>query len=112
MGHVLSLAARRSGRARQLRPAAAARDEGQRRRLKLALGRYEVIVRDGVGHIRDRTSGEVMHSVNDPAEEARSLYVEQSRLVDRVLQPEGPPLVVWDVGLGAAANAMAAIHAV
>jgi queuine tRNA-ribosyltransferase len=76
------------------------------------LGRYEVIVRDGVGHIRDRTSGEVMHSVNDPAEEARSLYVEQSRLVDRVLQPEGPPLVVWDVGLGAAANAMAAIHAV
>ena len=86
--------------------------KAERRRLKLALGRYEVIVRDGVGHIRDRTSGEVMHSVNDPAEEARSLYVEQSRLVDRVLQPEGPPLVVWDVGLGAAANAMAAIHAV
>ena len=53
-----------------------------------------------------------MHSVNDPAEEARSLYVEQSRLLDRLREPGGQPLVVWDVGLGAAANAMAAIHAV
>ena len=53
-----------------------------------------------------------MHSVNDPAEEARSLYVEQSRLVERLTEPGSTPLVVWDVGLGAAANAMAAIHAV
>jgi len=74
------------------------------------LGRYEVVVRDGIGRIRDKNSGEVMHSVNDPAEEARSLYVEQSRLIQR-LQDKGEPLVVWDVGLGAAANAMATIHA-
>ncbi len=53
-----------------------------------------------------------MHSVNDPAEEARSLYVEQSRLIGRLQLPDSEPLVVWDVGLGAAANAMAAIRAV
>ena len=36
---------------------------------------------DEVGRIRDRTSGEVMHSVSDPIEEARTLYVDQSRVV-------------------------------
>ena len=86
--------------------------KAQRQRLKLKLGRYEVIVREGVGHVRDTVSGEVMHSVNDPAEEARSLYVEQSRLRERLAEPAAAPLVVWDVGLGAAANAMAAIRAV
>ena len=76
------------------------------------LGRYEMVVRDDVGRIRDTVSGEVMHSVNDPAEEARSLYVEQSRLTERLEEDDESPLVVWDVGLGAAANAMAAIQAV
>lgn len=83
-----------------------------RRKLKLTRGRYEVIVRDEVGFIRDITSGEVMHSINNPVAEARSLYVEQSRLVERLQIPADEPLVVWDVGLGAAANAMAAILAV
>jgi queuine tRNA-ribosyltransferase len=84
--------------------------KAQRQKLKLRLGRYEVVIRDGTGHIREMTSGEVMHSVNDPADEARSLYVEQSRLVERLTEPAAP-LVVWDVGLGAATNAMAAIQA-
>jgi len=75
------------------------------------MGRYEVVVRDDIGRIRHVDSGEVMHSVNEPAVEARSLYVEQSRLVEQ-LQLGGEPLVVWDVGLGAAANAMATIQAV
>ncbi len=92
--------------------------KAQRQKLKLKLGRYEVVFSTGAaagagaGRIRDTISGEVMHSINDPAEEARSLYVEQSRLVERLTEPGGTPLVVWDVGLGAAANAMAAIHAV
>jgi queuine tRNA-ribosyltransferase len=88
--------------------------KAQRQRLKLKLGRYEVLVNGGVGRIRDMQSGEVMHSINDPSAEARSLYVEQSRLVERVVARGGglaPPLVVWDVGLGAATNAMAAIEA-
>jgi len=86
--------------------------KAERQRLQLRQGRYEVIVHDGVGRIRDMDCGEVMHSVNDPAAEARLLYVEQSRLLERLKHAEVDPLVVWDVGLGAAANAMAAIHAV
>jgi queuine tRNA-ribosyltransferase len=82
------------------------------RKLALKRGRYEVIVRDEVGSIRDTTSGEVMHSRNNPAQEARLLYVEQSRLIERLQTAAGEPLVVWDVGLGAASNAMAAILAV
>jgi queuine tRNA-ribosyltransferase len=86
--------------------------KAQRAQAKLKLGRYEIVVREGVGRIRDTVSGEVMHSVNDPTEEARSLYVEQSRLIERLNVHDGEPLVVWDVGLGAATNAMATIHAV
>jgi queuine tRNA-ribosyltransferase len=85
--------------------------KAQRRTRRLQRGRYEVLVRDEIGFIRDRDSGEVMHSVIDPTEEARSLYVEQSRLVARVQAGGTAPLVLWDVGLGAAANAMAAIQA-
>jgi queuine tRNA-ribosyltransferase len=84
----------------------------ERRRRELKRGRYEVIVRDDVGFIRDVNSGEVMHPIDDPATEARLLYVEQSRLLERLQSSEAGPLVVWDVGLGAAANAMAAILAV
>ncbi len=79
---------------------------------RLKRGRYEVIVRDDVGSIRDTGSGEVMHSVNDPSTEARLLYVEQSRLAAHMQTPADTALVVWDVGLGAASNAMAAIAAV
>jgi queuine tRNA-ribosyltransferase len=90
--------------------------KAQRAKLSMQLGRYEVTVRDCIGHIRDRVSGEVMHPVGDPSQEARLLYVEQARLLERLRAageaPNGAPLVVWDVGLGAAANAMAAIHAV
>ena len=82
-----------------------------RRQQKLRRGRYEVIVRGGVGSIRDMASGEVMH-VGDPVREACSLYVEQSQLLERLQSPGTEPLVVWDVGLGAAANAMSAIIAV
>jgi queuine tRNA-ribosyltransferase len=83
-----------------------------RRKLKMRRGRFEVIVRDDMGFIREMPSGEVMHPGADSAHEARSLYVEQSRLVARLQSSSDEPLVVWDVGLGAAANAMAAIMAV
>ena len=88
----------------------------ERRRRAVRRGRYEVIIRDGVGQIRDTVSGEVMHATSNPHEEAQSLYVDQSRLVER-LTTDGAfadgsePLVVWDVGLGAATNAMATILA-
>jgi len=51
-----------------------------------------------------------MHAGLDPGAEARALYVEQSRLAERLRESTSKPLVVWDVGLGAAHNAMAAIQ--
>jgi queuine tRNA-ribosyltransferase len=84
--------------------------EVRQRRLKR--GRYEVVIRNDVGYIRDMSSGEVMHLGAEPGEEARSLYVEQSRLLERLEASADRPVVVWDVGLGAASNAMAAIRAV
>lgn len=75
------------------------------------LGDYEVHVRSGSAAIRQRSSGEVMHPVGDPAEEARLLYVEQSGLCERLAGNPEHPHVLWDVGLGSAMNAMAVIHA-
>lgn len=63
----------------------------------------------GYASVVDRASGEIMHAGLDPSVEASSLYIEQSRLAERLREPTSEPLVVWDVGLGAAHNAMAAI---
>jgi queuine tRNA-ribosyltransferase len=75
----------------------------------MSLGNFEVhIAREGFASIRQISSGEIMHMRTPPMEEARSLYVEQPQLAARfAASPE--PLVIWDIGLGAAANAMAAI---
>lgn len=62
----------------------------------------------GFTSIKHVDSGEVMHSVIPPEEEARKLYVEQSRLAELIQNPG--EVVIWDVGMGAAANAMAAIR--
>jgi len=76
------------------------------------LGNYEIVEnKSGLHAIRMRSSGEVMHPTSDPSIEARSLYIEQPRLMERFIRnPFG--LVVWDVGLGAGTNAMAFIQAV
>jgi queuine tRNA-ribosyltransferase len=78
------------------------------------LGDYEVhVAPEGFASIRQISSGEIMHSRTPPLEEARLLYVGQSRLAERLRPVAGgceETLVIWDVGLGAAANAMAAIQ--
>ena len=78
------------------------------------LGDYEIITSaQGFSSIRQLSSGEVMHSVSAPSEEAQRLYIDQSRLAARLLKLSGDDtieLVVWDVGLGAASNAMAAVQ--
>ncbi len=75
------------------------------------LGDYEVHrAPEGFCSIRQKSSGEIMHSRTPPMEEAQRLYVGQSHLADRVRGEDAEPLVIWDVGLGAATNAMAAIH--
>ena len=88
-----------------------------RRARASTLGGYEVhVAREGFASVRHVASGEVMHARTPPMVEAESLYVEQSGLAERLrLGPaesaaDAPPLVLWDVGLGAGANAMAAIR--
>lgn len=75
------------------------------------LGNYEVHrAWEGFSSIRQISSGEIMHSRTDPMEEARQVYVEQAQLAQRLTEHSAEPLVLWDVGLGAAANAMAAME--
>jgi tRNA U34 5-methylaminomethyl-2-thiouridine-forming methyltransferase MnmC len=79
------------------------------------MNRHEVYVfENGTASIRDLEAGETMHSQVGPEEEARKVYIEQSRFAER-LQSRAPqsdesPLVLYDVGMGIASNALAAIE--
>jgi queuine tRNA-ribosyltransferase len=73
--------------------------------------RYELVLTSlGVPAVRDAVLGEVMHPVVGPSVESERLYVAQSRLRE-ALAEAGPPLVLFDVGLGAGSNALAAVGA-
>lgn len=89
--------------------------QAPKKRRQRTLGVYRIhVAKEGFSSIEHTGSGERMHSVSPPHEEAQRLYIDQSALAARVSQPsdeEAAPLVIWDVGLGAAANAMAAVHA-
>ncbi len=77
------------------------------------LGDYEIVTGPtGASSIKQISSGEVMHSVSRPEDEAQRLYVDQSRLAERLRRTDDAvdELVIWDVGLGAASNAMAALQ--
>lgn len=65
---------------------------------------------NGACSIRAMAAGETFHPVIGPATEARALYVEQMRLPQRLAAHRGE-FVVWDVGLGGAANALAVLDA-
>lgn len=60
--------------------------------------------------LRDPRTGEAMHSLIGPLEEADLLYIGQSRLADRLSASDPTELVVFDLGLGIAANAVAALR--
>jgi tRNA U34 5-methylaminomethyl-2-thiouridine-forming methyltransferase MnmC len=69
-----------------------------------------VTVRGGARSLRSRRHGETFHPGIGPVAEANGLHVAQHRLEERMRAGGG--LVVWDVGLGAGANALAVIEAV
>jgi queuine tRNA-ribosyltransferase len=78
-----------------------------------SLGDYEIVrFAQGFSSIRQKSSGEIMHSVNQPEVEARRLYVEQAHLAERFLKNDrqSDDMVIWDGGLGAASNAMAILN--
>ncbi len=60
--------------------------------------------------ISHHESKEIMHPSAHPDTEARTLYVDTIGLSDLLTQSNCSPFVVWDVGLGAAHNAMAVIN--
>jgi queuine tRNA-ribosyltransferase len=74
--------------------------------------RHEIVqTRGGALAMRSLADGEVMHPGVGPLVEAEQLYVRQSRLRVRLLAGEGGEvdrLVLFDVGLGAGSNALAA----
>ncbi len=69
-----------------------------------------VMLKSGVPAIRDCASGQIMHCGTGPAVESRAIYVDPSRLATRLAVGGPDALVVFDVGLGAASNALAAWH--
>jgi len=69
-----------------------------------------VTVASGARSLRSREHGETFHPVVGPMTEARTLHAEQQRLVERAAATRGD-FVIWDVGLGAAANAVAVLEA-
>ena len=66
-----------------------------------------VTTRSGARAVRDRLTGEVMHSAVGPTIESLTLYVTASRLRERLMETSetSSPLVLLDVGLGAGSNA-------
>ncbi len=78
-----------------------------------AAERFELVpLAGGVNSLRSLANGQTFHPVVGPAAEADAVHVAGTRLVERAnALSAGHCLVIWDVGLGAAANALAAVRA-
>lgn len=75
-----------------------------------SLGNYQVVEQSGGFYsVRHIESGEIMHSVTDPMVEAKSLYIDQTGIESMLNEISDDNLIIWDVGLGAGTNAMAAV---
>lgn len=65
---------------------------------------------NGLYSVQSLAEGETFHPVIGPAAEAEALYVRQLRLAERMSSHPGE-FVIWDVGLGAAANVLTVLRA-
>jgi queuine tRNA-ribosyltransferase len=75
-------------------------------------GEFELVtLKSGARAVRHTGHGEVMHPVG-PWQEANQLYVDQTRLKERLSVASEEPLRILDVGLGAATNAVAALECI
>jgi tRNA U34 5-methylaminomethyl-2-thiouridine-forming methyltransferase MnmC len=73
---------------------------------------YRIVrLRNGACSVRSLVEDETFHPGIGPALEAEALYVRQLHLPERVRETSGE-FVIWDVGLGAAANALTVIRLV
>jgi len=74
-------------------------------------GDYQLVqLANGAQTLLSARYGEKMHPGLGPQAEAELLYVRQLNICDRLRNHSGE-FVIWDVGLGAAANAIAALRA-
>ena len=74
-------------------------------------GRYKIVkLVHGAHSVHSLAHRETFHPVIGPVAEAEALYVRQLRLTER-LQEHSGGFVLWDVGLGAAANAVTVLRA-
>ena len=72
---------------------------------------YRIVkLASGVHSIHALDCGETFHPVIGPVAEAQALYVQQMRLAERLRVATGE-FVIWDVGLGAAANPLTILAA-
>lgn len=80
---------------------------------------FELVELKGGGRsIRSLAHGETMHIGTNPQTEALELHIHQQRLVERIGEWSDKsgtndslrPFVIWDIGLGPAGNAIAAIE--
>ncbi|HUR45498.1 MAG TPA: MnmC family methyltransferase [Candidatus Saccharimonadales bacterium] len=69
-----------------------------------------VTLANGTRSVHSRDHSETFHPVIGPVAEAEALYVRQLQLTDRVKASQ-EEFVIWDVGLGAAANALTVLRA-
>jgi len=68
-----------------------------------------VQLKNGIYSVHSLAHRETFHPVIGPAAEAEALYVRQLQLPERMRRHPGE-FVVWDVGLGAAANALTVLR--
>jgi hypothetical protein len=72
---------------------------------------YQLVrLANGAFSVRSLAEGETFHPVIGPVAEAQALYVDQLQLRRRVQSHSGE-FVIWDVGLGAAANVLTVLRA-
>src|SRR5512135_1583594 len=73
--------------------------------------RYRIVkLASGAHSVHSLAHHETFHPVVGPTAEAEALYVRQLRLLDR-LKEQKDHFVIWDVGLGAAANPITVLRA-
>jgi len=76
----------------------------------LVSGYKLVQLASGVHSVHSLAHHETFHPVIGPVAEAEALYVQQLHLIERLRHHAGE-FVIWDVGLGAAANALTVLRA-
>jgi tRNA U34 5-methylaminomethyl-2-thiouridine-forming methyltransferase MnmC len=75
-----------------------------------APARYRLVqLKNGVHSVHSVLHAETFHPVVGPVAEAEALYVRQLRLPERLRAHQGE-FVIWDVGLGAAANVLTVLR--